>query len=191
MASAAPAAMAAPPPPRAEELLTGTVLQPLLAHRDARGLVAEFYRADWGGRAPAVQWTMIVSEAGVLRGVHLHLRHTDYLVVLLGRIHLGLRDLRPGSPTAGRSVQLELCGERPATLVIPPGVAHGLYFPEHTAFALGLSRPYDPLDEIGCHWRDPELGFDWPTTKPRLSARDEGLPPLRELLTRVPAWAPA
>ena len=190
MTSTGPAAMAALPP-RAEALLAGTLLHRLVTHRDARGVVAEFYRVEWAERAPAVQWTMIFSEAGVLRGVHVHPRHTDYVTVLTGGACLRLRDLRRGSPTEGRSAHVELCGEQPSMLVIPPGVAHGLYFPERTAFALGLDQPYDSADEVGCHWRDPELGFDWPVTEPRLSARDAALPPLRELRRRIPAWAPA
>jgi dTDP-4-dehydrorhamnose 3,5-epimerase len=56
---------------------------------------------------------------------------------------------------------------------------------------LGLSQPYDSADELGCHWRDPELGIEWPAIEPRLSARDAALPPLRALLPRIPAWAPA
>lgn len=188
MASPTPAAPAAPPLPRAEELLAGTWLQPLLAHRDARGVVAELYRAEWAERGPAVQWTMILSDAGVLRGVHVHALHTDYLTVLVGCASLRLRDLRPGSPTAGRIARVDLREEEPSRLIIPPGVAHGLYFARRTAFVLGLDRPYDSDDEIGCHWRDPDLGFDWPVVEPRLSERDAALPPLRALTGRIPPW---
>lgn len=181
------AASAAPASPASDELPAGTTLRPLLAHCDARGVVAEFYRGEWSAAAVA-QWTLTVSEAGVLRGAHAHLRRHDYLVVIDGRCSIGLHDLRPGSPSAGRSVLLEMCGEQPAALTIPPGVVHGLNMHTRTIYALGLSEYYDPEDELGCHWRDSDLGIDWPVAEAQLSARDAALPPLRDIRARIPPW---
>src|SRR3954452_9738350 len=81
-------------------LPTGTMLQPLEAHADERGVFTERYRREWGLGAEPVQWNAVWSEAGVLRGVHVHLRHDDYLTVPVGRASVGLRDLRHGSPGA-------------------------------------------------------------------------------------------
>lgn len=182
------AAMAVAGPSASDELLAGTRLRPLLAHRDGRGMVAEFYRGEWNAPVGVAQWTLTVSEAGVLRGVHVHLRHHDYLVVLDGHCSVGLHDLRPGAPSAGRSVVVEMRGEEPAALTIPPGVIHGLYMHTRTVYALGLSEYYDPEDELGCHWRDPDLGIDWPVAEARLSARDATLPPLRAIRASIPPW---
>jgi dTDP-4-dehydrorhamnose 3,5-epimerase-like enzyme len=45
----------------------GVELRPLVLHRDARGGVAELFRDEWGAIRP-LQWTVVRSNAGVLRG---------------------------------------------------------------------------------------------------------------------------
>jgi dTDP-4-dehydrorhamnose 3,5-epimerase len=166
----------------------GVVLRPLTAHSDERGLVAEIFRADWPMGVAPVQWAMITSEAGVMRGVHVHVRHDDHFVLLQGAVCVGLHDLRPGSPSAGRAGLLELRGAGPAALAIPHGVAHGFLFHAPSIFVLGASDYYDLADELGCHWRDPELGLAWPVDSAQLSARDAALPPLRDIVGHIPPW---
>lgn len=102
-----------------------------------------------------------------------------------------MRDLRPGSPTQDRSATVALDGDEPAAVVIPHGVAHGLYAHEPSVYVLGTSEYYDPDDELGCHWTDPELDLTWPCASATISARDDALPPLRELLPFIPPWRPA
>ncbi len=172
----------------ASALPHGVVLRPLAAHRDHRGLVAEIFRDEWPTGITPVQWTMVVSEAGVMRGVHVHLRHDDYFLLLQGAVCVGLHDLRSGSPSSRCAARLDLRGDEPTALVIPHGVAHGFFFLETTIFVLGASQYYDVTDELGCHWRDPELGLAWPRSTAQLSARDAGLPPLRDLAARIPPW---
>jgi dTDP-4-dehydrorhamnose 3,5-epimerase len=166
----------------------GVALHPLIVHADDRGRIGEIFRQEWATGIAPVQWVMAVSAAGVMRGVHAHIRHDDYLVLLHGHIALGLHDLRPGSPTQGRALVHDLNAEQPTAVVIPHGVAHGLLFLAPSTFVLGSSHYYDTVDELGCHWRDPDLGLDWPVSQARLSARDAALPPLRELAARIPRW---
>lgn len=177
---------AEPDPP----LPHGVRLRRLEVHGDERGWIAEFYRWEWPTGIEPLQWQATSSEAGVMRGVHLHPAHDDYLVVLHGAVLLGLHDLRPGSPTARRSAMLELGGDRPVAVLIPHGVAHGLLCRERSVFLLGNSHYYDTADELGCHWRDPALGLHWPTERVHLSARDAALPPMHELAKRVRPWQP-
>jgi dTDP-4-dehydrorhamnose 3,5-epimerase len=40
---------------------------------------------------------------------------------------------------------------------------------------------YDPSDETGLIWNDPEVGIDWPIKDPLLSAKDQKLPTLADL----------
>ena len=111
------------PVPRGVEVL------PLQAHFDDRGRFTEIYRDEWRLGPRPVQWSMVRSAANVLRGVHVHALHVDYLTVAYGELILGLRDLRPSSPSHGLSVLLTLSAEDPHLVVIPVGVAHGFYFP--------------------------------------------------------------
>ena len=123
----------------------------------------------------------------MLRGVHVHLLHDDYLILLAGRASIGLKDLRPDSPTAGLATVVELDGELLQALSIPPGVAHGFYFREPSQHLYAVSRYFDRADELGCRWNDPELAIPWPTTEAITSARDAAAPPLSVLLQELAA----
>ena len=175
----------------APALPPGVWRRPLTVHRDARGTVAEFFRSEWPSGFQPAQWQVTVSAANSLRGMHLHLRHTDYLLVLDGTVALGLHDLRAGSPAHGRGLLLELDGAAPAALLIPPGVAHGLCCRTRATYVIGIDRAYDTADELGCRWDDARLGIPWPTDAPLLSPGDAALPPLAEVTHLVSPWRPS
>jgi dTDP-4-dehydrorhamnose 3,5-epimerase len=168
----------------------GVALRPLPVYPDARGLTGECFPAAAAADFPPAQWAFGVSAANTLRGMHVHLRHRDWMVVLDGLVWAGICDLRAGSPAFGRGLLLPLRGAAPAALHIPPGVAHGFLSPGRSVFVLGADRVYDLADELGCQWNDPGLGIDWPLEGPPvLSARDRALPTLAEVLRRVPPFA--
>src|SRR3954447_4927071 len=101
------------------DLPAGVELRPLDTRRDPRGALTEIFRHGWLGERNAVQWNVVTSAPGVLRGVHVHRRHDDYLITLQGRASIGLCDLRPGSPTARKATIVEMSGATPAVLFIP------------------------------------------------------------------------
>lgn len=153
---------------------------PLPTHHDGRGNLTEIFRREWIPDSPPVQWNFVRSEGNVLRGVHVHVSHVDYVVALQGRMLVGVRDLRQGE--AGAIV--ELYAAAPAMLTIPPGVAHGFYFPEPGAFIYGMTHYWDPVnDELDCRWDDAGLAIPWPDgcASPRLSPRDQGAGSLEQL----------
>ena len=156
-------------------------LQFLEPHADQRGVFTELFRDSWGLSIEPVQWNVVRSETNVLRGVHSHWRHADYLTVVSGRAAIGLHDLRSGSPTEGVGTVVELDGGEPSALSIPPGVAHGFYFREPSLHVYAVSHEWDPSDELGCRWDDPELEIDWPCSAPLISERDHALGRLRAL----------
>lgn len=129
-----------------------------------------------------VQWSAVRSEAGVLRGVHVHPVHHDYLTVAWGRAAIGVSDLRAGSPTPGAAAVVTLAADRPAAIRIPAGVAHGFLFLEPSLHVYAVTHSWDPADELLCRWDDPSLGIDWPGEPLHLSERDAGAPSLEEAL---------
>jgi len=160
-----------------EALPEGADLRPLQMLPDERGTFTEIYRREWIPGEPAVQWNLIRSDEGVLRGVKVHPRHDDYLVVADGTVIVGLRDLRRSSPTFARTFLFELRGSELAVLTIPAGVAHGLYTPEPSILLVGVTRYHDMDDEVTCRWDDPALGIPWPVSAARISRSDaQGLP---------------
>ena len=94
-------------------------------HRDFRGAFTEVFRDEWNAGMRPVQWNAVRSDPRVLRGVHVHLRHWDYLSLASGKANIGLRDLRSGSPTEGQSLRIVLGDSKSMLVAIPPGVAHG------------------------------------------------------------------
>jgi len=167
------------------QLPVGVKLTPLTMHADERGVFTELFRAEWPTGVRPIQWNVVSSEANVLRGTHVHIRHDDYLIVIRGRASVGLKDLRQGSPTEGLAAIVPVDGRRLAAITIPHGVLHGFYFHEPSTHIYAVSEYFDPADELGCHWADPDLGIEWPATDPLISARDANAEPLSALLARL------
>src|SRR5436309_2114593 len=153
-------------------LPAGVELCPLELHADERGSLVEIFRREWELPVEPVQWNAVCSEAGTLRGAHVHVVHDDYLVIVRGRGVVGLRDLRPGSPTEGLATTLELGESEPTSVVIPVGVAHGFYFREPSMHVYAVTAYWSPEDELSCRWDDPELGILWPVEPMLVSERD-------------------
>lgn len=163
----------------------GVLLQPLAPSEDDRGTFTELFRDSWSLDVKPAQWNLVRSVPTVLRGVHAHWRHADYLTVVAGRATVGLHDLREGSATEGMGAAVELRADRPAGLVVPPGVAHGFYFHEPSIHVYAVDHEWDLDDELGCRWDEPGLGIDWPFEQATLSPRDEALGSLSELRAAV------
>jgi dTDP-4-dehydrorhamnose 3,5-epimerase len=164
-----------------QRLPDGVELIELTPHADDRGVFTELFREEWTDAVRPIQWNGVFSKAGVLRGVHVHPRHTDYLTMASGRMTLGLCDLRPASATYKLAVTLELSAETPCAGVIPPGVAHGFYFPEDSIHVYAVSHYWDTADELGCRWDDPALQIPWQHETAQISQRDAALQSLANL----------
>ena len=171
-----------------EELIHGVTSTTLTSHGDRRGSLTEFFRTNWENRYYPVQWNMTTSSPLVLRGVHVHLTHWDYLVLAHGRMQLGLCDLRRNSPTFMKSCIAELDAGNKVGWSIPPGVAHGFYFPIDTILIYGVSAYWSVKDEFGCRWDDPDLGLGWDVSDPILSPHDAAAPSLSILMQTVDAF---
>lgn len=151
-------------------------------HGDARGRFVETYRRSWLplGRE-MVQANRSEKQAGAVVGLHYHLHQADYWYVLRGSARIVLHDLREGSPTDGASATLDLTGEADRGLFIPPGVAHG--FAAHSDVLLWylVDSYYNPADELGLAWDDPDVAADWGVADPVLSARDRQNPRRKDI----------
>ncbi len=165
-------ALTSHPVPIADVLL----LEPT-AHGDARGRFVETYRREWLplGRE-MVQANRSEKAAGAVVGLHYHLHQADYWYVLRGTARVVLHDLREGSPTDGTTFVADLRGEDERGLFIPPGVAHGFASITDVLLWYLVDGYYNPADELGLAWDDPEVAADWGIADPVLSARDQNNP---------------
>jgi dTDP-4-dehydrorhamnose 3,5-epimerase len=165
-----------------ENLPEGVQLNDLNPLADKRGTFIELYRKEWLKHFDSVQWNCVHSQAEVLRGVHVHRIHTDYLTVVTGSALFGLHDIRKNSPTFGLSCFVKIFANKPKALIIPPGVMHGFYFDEPSTIVYAVSHYWNKDDELGCMFNDPDLKLDWPNMKPELSERDKELPSYAEMV---------
>jgi len=93
-------------------------------------------------------------------------------------------DLRPDSPSYGRTASHELAAESREALFIPEGLAHAfLTLTEEATVLYKATDFYSPDHERGIAWDDPLAGFDWPDWlgKPVQSDRDRSWPRLESL----------
>ncbi len=155
----------------AADLPDGVERLTLMPHADERGCLTEVFRSRWTPAMTPVQWNLVRSQPNVLRGVHCHIDHSDYLVLIDGSMLLGLHDLRPDSPTAGCSALFSVRAAEEG-IVIPPGVAHGFWFSAPSLLIYGVTHEWDVADELGCRYDDEGLGLAWPCSTPELSPRD-------------------
>ena len=146
------------------------------AHGDSRGKFYETYRREWfpSGRE-MIQGNRSDKAAGAVVGLHYHLHQADYWLCPKGTARVVLHDLRPG-PTEKVTMSVELSEENCKGVYIPPGVAHGFASLTDLTMTYLTDNYYNPDDELGVVWNDPEIGADWGITDPVLSKRDQTNP---------------
>jgi dTDP-4-dehydrorhamnose 3,5-epimerase len=163
--------------------IRGVYLVPLRAFTDDRGYFFESFRRSWiPGVRDMVQGNVSFSKAGVLRGLHYHLRQADFWLVPSGRVRAALYDLRRSSPTRGASEIVEMGEANPVGVYIPKGVAHGFCALADSFMTYLVDEYYDNTDEKGVRWDDPALGISWRIDGPPIvSPRDRDNPALSEI----------
>lgn len=167
---------------RRELEIPGVVLFTPQVHEDERGSFMEILREEDAG-VSFVQANHSISRAGVLRGLHYHRHQSDAWYVLSGTARVGLADLRTDD---GRSITVDLSGDEPQVLYLPPGVAHGFYAVTDLDLIYLVTHHYDNTDEFSVRWDDPALAVPWDAEDPILSERDRTAPDLdRDEVRRV------
>lgn len=154
---------------------------------DSRGYFMETYNAEFspyvkhldGTPATFVQDNESYSSRGVLRGLHMQLNNPQgkLVRVISGEVYDVAVDARIKSKTFGHWYGVILSGENKKQFYIPEGFLHGfLVLSDTAAFAYKCTRLYEPSDEIGVLWNDPDIEIEWPsngTKKISLSEKDK------------------
>jgi dTDP-4-dehydrorhamnose 3,5-epimerase len=175
-----------------ETSIPGVILIDPDVHRDGRGFFLETFHARKYGAAGIpelfVQDNHSLSAQHTLRGLHMQVRKPQgkLLRVVDGEIWDVAVDVRPSSPTLGRWVAEVLSATNFKQLYVPPGCAHGFCVLSETAqVQYKCTELYDPTDEIGIAWNDPDLAIGWPVAEPLLSERDRRHGSLQHAVDRV------
>jgi dTDP-4-dehydrorhamnose 3,5-epimerase len=166
---------------KAQDLeIEGVILIEPQVFGDSRGFFVETYRRQWfpGGRE-MIQGNRGDRKAGAIVGMHYHLHQADYWYVPFGTAQVVLHDMRKGSATEGKTISLHLGYDldKPTEskhhgVYIPPGVAHGFAALTDMTITYLVDSYYNPADELGVLWDDPEVAAKWELKDPILSERD-------------------
>jgi dTDP-4-dehydrorhamnose 3,5-epimerase len=93
----------------------------------SNGALTEVWRADWQLDPNGVgQVFQRVLDPGATSAWHVHLESTDRLACAIGQLLIVLFDARCESPSHGKIAEYRIGARRPATIVVPPGVYHGV-----------------------------------------------------------------
>ena len=158
---------------------------------DSRGYFMETYQkeefAEAGINVDFVQDNESRSSKGVLRGLHFQKKNPQgkLVRVIEGEVYDVAVDLRGDSETYGKWYGVRLSAENKKQFYVPEGFDHGFVVLSDTAcFVYKCTRLYDPTDEGGLAYDDPELGIDWQIdegTEIKLSEKDKKHPSLKDL----------
>lgn len=161
---------------------------------DARGYFFESWnKRDFEEAIGPVDWVQdneSKSSYGVVRGLHFQKgdkAQAKLVRVVEGKVLDVAVDIRPGSPTFGKHVAVELSGENHRQVFIPRGFAHGFaVLSKEAVFQYKCDNLYAPEAEGAIAWNDPALGIDWkiPADDVLLSEKDRSHPMLKDIKTR-------
>ncbi len=163
---------------------------------DARGYFTEhFRRSDFHGHDDLhfmkhlefVQANESYSRKGTIRG--LHFQWNPYMGKLVrtlsGRMIDMVLDIRKGSSTLGKIICHDMPADHEAEhhewIWVPPGFAHGNFFPEDSVIEYFCSGEYSPGCEAGVSPLAPDI--DWSACDPGLKSLFDEIPTSSTLIT--------
>jgi dTDP-4-dehydrorhamnose 3,5-epimerase len=156
--------------------------------RDARGFFLETYHstafAEMGIRDSFVQDNHSCSRKGTLRGLHYQLRRPQAKLcrVVEGEALDVAVDIRLSSPHFGKWASVHLSAGDQNQIYIPAEFAHGfLALTDRVQLLYKCSDFYNPGDECGVLWSDPDLKIRWGNENPLVSEKDAKLPTLASI----------
>jgi dTDP-4-dehydrorhamnose 3,5-epimerase len=162
--------------------------------RDDRGFFREWFKSESiktaTGRDFGIEQANIsLSSKGTLRGIHYSIAprgQAKWVTCVSGAIKDVIVDLRPGSQTFGKWIDVELRGDSGKAVFIGEGLGHGfIALKENTAVAYLVSTPFSPTHEFEINPLDEKVGINWgmPLINLKISDKDKNAPTLAERLT--------
>ena len=158
---------------------------------DERGFFREWFKSKDVKAATGIDFSIqqaniSQSQRGVIRGIHYSLApqgQAKWITCINGSIRDLIVDIRPSSPTFGKSVHCDLDGQDGKAILIGAGLGHGFASLAHSStIAYLLSSTYSPADEFEINPLDQALGIDWGVdlAEVSLSEKDKLAPSLTE-----------
>jgi len=169
--------------------LQGILSIELDCFKDKRGFFLETYHEkrykDYGISDNFIQENHSRSSKGVLRGMHYQKRRSQAQLVTImhGAVYYVCVDLRRNSSTFGKWDGVELNDKGIMQLYMSPGFAGGYCVLSEVAdLHYNVTELYEPNDEGGLLWNDPDVNIDWPISNLKINLRDKEFPKLVNIL---------
>ena len=168
-----------------ETPLAGAFVVELEAARDDRGHFARAYcETEFAAHGLHTEWPQCNlsrnTRKHTLRGMHYQTtphEEVKFVRCVRGAIYDVIVDLRPDSPTWGKSFGIELDHLSGRALYIPKGFAHGfLSLADDTDVFYQMGAGYVPGAAAGFRYNDPTFDIAWPCKPAVISERDAHYP---------------
>jgi len=166
-----------------ETPIRGAYLIDLEKRGDDRGFFARaFCENEFGAQGLVTRFVQVnnslSAQRGTLRGMHYQLgpkAETKLVRCIRGALWDVILDLRPDSPTFGRSFGAALTAENRRMMYVPKGFAHGFVtMADDTEAFYFVDEFYAPDRERGVRFDDPKFGIEWPIAPAVISDKDRG-----------------
>lgn len=130
-----------------------------------------------------VQDNEVTSKKGVLRGMHVNVKHPQgkLVRVLDGEILDVVIDLRKESPTYMSCYSIALSNENKKQLYIPEGIGHGYLALQDSRVLFKTTTHYIPGDELGFAWNSSVINVNWGIENPIQNDKDRASKDLNEV----------
>jgi dTDP-4-dehydrorhamnose 3,5-epimerase len=119
-------------------------------------------------------------DPGVIRGMHFQkspYAEQKIVTCLAGKIFDVVIDTREESLTYRQWFGIELSAERPLSVLIPAGFAHGFQtLSENCLVEYFVNAPFTPNAENGINAMDPKIAISWPLPCSGMSDKDRKIP---------------
>jgi dTDP-4-dehydrorhamnose 3,5-epimerase len=151
---------------RIQKSISGVSVHEVLHVPRDHGVITEIFRPEWDPTGmPVVHVYQSRLFPGAIGAWSCHAKNIDRLFVNQGHLKIVLYDDRDESGTYQQLMELHVGDARPAFLVIPPGVWHGLQN-LGSSEALMLNLPtcaydYADPDHYRLPWDSPEIPYSW------------------------------
>lgn len=165
--------------------LAGACTIELERRGDSRGFFARmFCEKEFGAAGLETRFVQMNNSLsavqGTLRGMHYQLApaaEVKLVRCIRGALYDVIADLRPDSPTYGRSFGAELTADNRTMMYVPRGFCHGLLtLTDDTEVMYLVSAIYAPEQERGMRFDDPWLAINWPIKPVEVSDKDRNWP---------------
>lgn len=105
-----------------------------------------------------------ISKRGVIRALHFQLGKQQAKLVrcISGHVYDVITDLRPESPTFGKSMGFHLTGENRFSLLVPEYFGHGYLVIEDSVVSYKCAEVFFAEGDSGITYNDKTLAINWP-----------------------------